>query len=327
MITFGADVTVVALHWTEFKKLAQDKRMVMQYIDDATVYQPFAFDAEYLAYECSIWKGEVPWTVVGSGYTQEQNDADLADFTTNYQAGCNWSVAPKGSDGTPAMLPCLFPNGVYLYLCGAGDGASARGAGESFVLSSDTAEDKTFEWSYLDWVLLAGGGMSHLGGQAGDYSTMEVIAPATPVVPNAGGTGNCNLVDPGVGAAILVVPAAGNGAYDVDLDVAVPVPSWDVVSGACSGFYEWNQPNTGKGTISVGLPQASHFNLFVVELTLIRFCNRMPLLGSGMLDFNIPAVEPKMILPHWKGRVTLHNHGHAGLVGAWYLTTARMKTV
>jgi hypothetical protein len=327
MIAFGADVTVVSLRWTAFKKLVQDKRMVMQYADDVGAYQPFAFDAEYLVYECSIWKGEVPWTVIESGYTQELNDADLADFKGNYQANCNWSVAPKGSDGTPATLPCLFPNGVYLYLSGAGDGASARGVGDPFVLSSDTAEDKTFEWGYLDWVLIAGGGMSHQGGQAGDYCTMEVVAPATAVVPNAGGTGNCNLVDPGVGAAILIVPAAGNGAYDVDLAAAVPVPAWDAMTGACSGFFEWDKPSTGKGTISVGAPQQSHFNLFAIELTLMRFCNRMPLLGSGVLDFNIPAVEPKTIMPHWKGRVTLHNVGHAGLVGAWYLTTARMKTV
>lgn len=327
MIAFGADVTVVSLRWTAFKKLVQDKRMVMQFADEAEAYQPFAFDAEYLVYECTIWKGAVPWAVVETGYTQEQNDADRSEFETNYKDDCNWSVSPKGSDGTPATLPCLFPNGVYLYLAGSGDSTTERGAGDPFVVSRDTSGDSTAEWSYLDWVLIAGGGMSFKGAEAGDYATMEIYAPATVVTPNGGGTGNCNLVDPGVGAAILIVPAAGDGAYDVDLDAAVPVPAWNVVTGACSGFYEWDKPSTGKGTITVSTPQASHFNLFAVAIPLIRFANKLPLLGNGVLDFNIPAVEPKMILPHWKGKVTLHNSGHTGLVGAWYMTTARMQTV
>jgi hypothetical protein len=134
-------------------------------------------------------------------------------------------------------------------------------------------------------------------------------------------------VDPGVGAPILIVPAAGDGAYDVDLANAVPVPAWNPVTGVCSGYYEWDKPNTGKGTVSVGAPGASHFYLLTVEKVLIRFVNRMPIIGTGGYDFNIPAVEPKVMMPQWKGRVTLHNAGHIGLKTAWYLTTARMQTV
>jgi len=327
LINYGANTTVVSVRWTDLKAVWNLKRMVMQCDREPDAIRVFGFDGPNLCYETTIWTGEVPWTVVEAGYTQEQNDADKADFEDHYEDLCNWAVTPKGTDGTPATLPCLFPTGVYLYLAGSGDSDVARGAGTPFALSSDAVGDTTLEWSYLDWVLIAGGGMSFKGAEAGDYATMEVYAPATPVVPNAGGTGNCNLVDPGVGAAILIVPAAGNGAFDVDLAAAVPVPAWNPVTGVCSGFFEWDKPNTGKGTISIGVPQASHFNLFAIDIPLIRFANKLPLLGEGVLDFNIPAVEPKVIMPHWKGKVTLHNSGHAGLHGAWYMTTARMQTV
>jgi len=326
VITFGGNIAVIGLHFTAFVEEVAVRRLIPQYEEDTGSYRIIALDGQ-LAFDCTIWKGEVPWSIIESGYTQEQNDADKVSFEGGYRDQCNLPMVPKGSDGTPASLPCLFPTGVYLYLAGSGDSETTRGAGDPFSLSSDAEGDSTLSWSFMDWVLIAGGGISCKGAESGDYATMEVYAPATPVTPNAGGTGNCNLVDPGVGADILIVPAAGNGAYDMDLATAVPVPAWNPVSGVCSGFFEWDKPNTGKGTISIGTPQASHFNLFAIDISLNRFANKLPLLGDGVLDFNIPAVEPKTVMPHWKWRVTLHNAGHTGLHGAWYITTARMQTV
>jgi len=299
----------------------------MQCDRDTETIQVFGFDGTNLVYNCTIWLGEVSWTAIQDGYTQEQNDADLADFEAHCEVLCNQSATPKGSDGTPAVLPCLFPNGVYLYLGGSGDTEAGRGAGAPFVLSKDTTGDLSTTWSYNDWVLIAGGGLSYKEGQPGDYATLEILAPATPVVPNAENQGNCNLIDPGIGAAILIVPAAGNGAFDVDLSQAAPVPAWNTITGVGSGFYEWDKPPTGKGTISIGLPQAAHFNLFAIEIPLVRFINKLSLLGDGVLNFNTSAIEPKLILPHWQCKGTIHNNGHEGLVCSWYLTLARSQTI
>lgn len=325
-LVFGSNMITREVYFSTFVAEVDARRLPPQYDEEGDIYRLFATDG-YLVLTCTLWKSSVPPGVVDSGYSQAQNDSDKSTFESSFKSRCNLSLVPKGSDGTPANLPCLFPTGVYLYLAGAGDGETERGAGGPFALSSDTAGDSTLEWSYLDWVLIAGGGLSFSGAAIGDYATMEIYAPATAVTPSGGGTGNCNLVDPGVGAAILIVPAAGNGAYDVDLSDCSPVPAWNTVTGVCSGFFEWDKPNTGKGTISVGTPQAAHFNLFAVNIPLIRFANKLPLLGEGVLDFNIPAVEPKVIMPHWKGKVTMHNSGHTGLRGAWYMTTARMQTV
>lgn len=231
--------------------------------------------------------------------------------------------APTTADGKIIVQPSMFPGGVYLYITGAGDDG-ARGNGQPFAIESDAVGDSSIEFSFKDWVYLSSGGFSWQGGAFGDYVTFEFYAPASPVTP-AAGAGNCNLVDPGVGAPILAVPAAGNGAYNIDLANAVPVPAYGV-NDAPVGYWTWTEPNTGKGAIAAGAPGASPWHLFAAPIPLVRFANRLPLLGSGAMDMNPPPIKSKKMLPHWKGKVILHNSGHEGLKAAFWLATARAQT-
>lgn len=240
--------------------------------------------------------------------------------------------SPETSDGKPIFLPCLFPGNVYLYPTGAGDNVTnqTRGDGQAFVVKCSAEQDYNVEFQFIDWVYLAGGGIKWKNGEDGDWVSLLICAPATPVTPNGGGTGNCNLVDPGVGAAILIVPAAGNGAYDVDLEDAIPVPAYTENEEGIqtpNGFYNWSAPDTGSGVVSAGVPQASPYNLFAVAIDLVRFANRLQLEGAEIQDLTIPAVKPKKILPQWKFKVTAHHAaGTADLAVQWWLTTARIKT-
>lgn len=242
-------------------------------------------------------------------------------------------ASPETSDGKPIFLPCLFPGNVYLYPTGAGDNVTnqTRGDGQAFVVKCSAEQDYNVEFQFIDWVYLAGGGIKWKNGEDGDWVSLVIYAPATPVTPNGSGTGNCNLVDPGVGAAILIVPAAGNGAYDVDLEDAVPVPAYTETEDGTqtpSGFYNWSSPGTGSGVVSAGVPQASPYNLFAVAIDLVRFANRLQLEGAEIQDLTIPAVKPKKILPQWKFKVTAyHAAGTADLAVQWWLTTARIKTI
>jgi hypothetical protein len=240
--------------------------------------------------------------------------------------------SPETSDGKPIFLPCLFPGNVFLYPTGAGDNVTnqTRGDGQAFVVKCSAEQDYNVEFQFIDWVYLAGGGIKWKNGEEGDWVSLAIYAPATPVTPNGSGTGNCNLVDPGVGAAILIVPAAGNGAYDVDLEDAIPVPSYTENEEGIqtpNGFYNWSDPDTGSGVVTAGVPQASPYNLFAVALDLVRFANRLQLEGAEIQDLTVPAVKPKKILPQWKFKVTAHHAaGTADLVVHWWLTTARIKT-
>jgi len=242
-------------------------------------------------------------------------------------------ASPETSDGKPIVLPCMFPGNVYLYPTGAGDNITnqTRGDGQAFKVTCTAEQDYSVDWQFIDMVYIAGGGVKWKDGEDGDWLSMKVYAPATPVTPNAENTGNCDLVDPGVGQAILIVPADGDGAYDVDLDDAIPVPSYTETEDGTqtpTGFYEWSGSDSGLGVVSVGVPQHSSYNLFAIALDLVRFVNRLQLVDSDIQDLTIPAVKPKKILPQWKWNVTAHHAaGTANFKAWWWLISARTQTV
>lgn len=238
--------------------------------------------------------------------------------------------APRTSDGKPIFLPNLFPGNVTLYITGAGDGSSTRGDGTQFTAQRAATGDEEVEWSYIDWVYAAGGGLMWKDAALGDWISLKALAPATAYNPNGGGVGNCNRVEIAPGSNLyMLVPAAGDGAYDVDLvNAAILVPAYGEEGTAGNGYWNWNTPDTGRGNITPSTPGQGGYNLFSFPIDLARFVNRLPILGTGRIDITVPAIKPKKILPHWKLKIILHNESgdHTTQV-VWFLTTARSKTV
>jgi hypothetical protein len=87
-VSFGSSITVITLFWTAFKALVSSKGLLMQFQDDGTVTTMFVFDGSALAYSCIIYDGSVPDGLTPV-YSQAQNDADKADFTTNFKPTAN----------------------------------------------------------------------------------------------------------------------------------------------------------------------------------------------------------------------------------------------
>jgi hypothetical protein len=86
--------------WTWFIALVVAKKLAVQYEEDAAVYRIYSYDnPEVLT--CLIWKGTLAASVVDSGYSQAQNDADKTDFETNHKPTANAPTVPRSSDGTP----------------------------------------------------------------------------------------------------------------------------------------------------------------------------------------------------------------------------------
>lgn len=238
-------------------------------------------------------------------------------------------AVPSTNDGRAISMPSLFPDSTMLYITGAADDPIAgRGQGSSFTFSSDTAGDTTLLFSFNDWVYLTGGAFRYVGATLGDMITLEATAPASTVTPNGGNTGNCNLTASPFGANTLIIPAAGNGAYDVNLTTAVPITALNTAAPrAPIGYWNWSTPDTGKGTITAGTPGASPYNLFTVNIDpLIRIVEKLQIVGDAADNLTIPAVNPKQFLPHWSIRATLHNSGHTGLQACFRLVLARVKT-
>lgn len=234
---------------------------------------------------------------------------------------------PTTSDNKPIFLPNLFPGPDTLYLTGSADNLAdkTRGDGPAFVVESSAVEDKVLEFGFLDAIYLAGGTVNASGGDANDWISLSLHAPATAVTPNGTNTGNCALVEiiPGSGL-YMIVPRAGDGTHDVDLTTAVPVPS-GIDESAPAGFWEWSNPATGSGVITPMMARTGNYNLYAFPVDLARFCNRLPLLVSLVLT--VPAIKPKKILPQWRFRATLHHDDTTPIVVAWYLLTSRVKTI
>lgn len=222
------------------------------------------------------------------------------------------------AEDKPIVLPNIFADDVDLYFPGVGDTASNIGDGQPFQLSSDVAGDTTITWSFRDWLYLAGGVMTFRNGELGDTITFTVNAPASGVTPNPG-AGNVNLVPTGLGFN-AIIPAAGDGSHDLTTPIPIPTD----VGGA--KYWDWSRPDTGLGSVSAVPTGNGSYSLFDVAMPLVTWLRAMPLLGSGMLDYKLPAIRPKRILPHWEFQATLTNGGHAGLEVVWVMFGARKVT-
>ena len=240
---------------------------------------------------------------------------------------------PTTADGKPIMQTSIIPQGANLYLSGAGDSSTNRGAGDLLTFTKDVSGDDVKEVIFLDPVIVLDAVVTWVSAQLGDYFSAEVVVPATVVTPNQNNTGNCTLMDapscPGLPEGChIIIPAAGDGTHDVDLATANPVPSHTDYEGSNTGLFDWSEPYTGKGVVSVNPTMTGGYHLVDKEVKLINYGNRCPLLGSNILSISgIYLINAKQILPQWKGRFTLHNSGHSGLQACVCLKLARYLSV
>jgi hypothetical protein len=235
-------------------------------------------------------------------------------------------LAPVATDGKPYTLPNCFPGEVILNFAGCSDGTAQRFAGDLFGLQQAGVGTATQILSFLDGMYLAGGHVAWEGGGYGSFVDFVLTAPATTTkAPATSGAGNCNKVPTGYGFNIIV-PAAGNGQYD--LDATTPVPANDDESYAQTGYWESSDPWLGNGVLTPGVPTKAKYNLFDASLELTHFCKLHLFCSSGARDLIAPAIKPKWVLPEWKMKVSIYNAVSANtLTAVWDLMIARRKTV
>lgn len=229
-------------------------------------------------------------------------------------------------DGRPnappplTVVPSLLPDNTFLVAAGAGDDpvAGTRFTGPAFRAESDVLGETIVEWSYIDpaWVLQ--GGLRVEGGEPGDELDFIVKAPATPVVPNATNTGNAHITNG------RITPANGDGAFDIDLATAIPVPLFTPTG---AWFYQMQLEGRGVFTPAPG-GTGGNVDLYAVDIDLAAFARRLQLLGSMEPELGVQnRGAPQPLYTGWKTRVVLRNGGHAGLRISWWLMTARARTL
>lgn len=207
---------------------------------------------------------------------------------------------PREADKRPIFVNSPIPEGNMPWYCGAGDHAVAgRGMGQEWTLEFTGTEDKSIEAGFLEPVWLHDGQLFYT--PVGDWAHSDrfdfgIVMPATVTTPNGTTTGNCNLFDTGMGFN-LILPAAGDGTHDIDLDQAVPISAgmdkngyWDV------------DVRTGDVTMSA-TPGAADFQLYDIEIQAY-FMRNMPM-GNPLGVFNVEAYRSEWISDRWKFRMSV----------------------
>jgi len=91
MIALATQLTQRQYYWSVFKDVKTTKELVIQFDEDADKYLIYGYDGPEV-YLCYIYKSYLPDYIIESGYSQEQNDFDLADFTDNFMETANGKI-------------------------------------------------------------------------------------------------------------------------------------------------------------------------------------------------------------------------------------------
>jgi hypothetical protein len=105
-IPYSAALAARPMLWTEFADALAVRGGQLQYDDsDPTQYALWFYDTPE-QFQCVVYVGAVPDQVQSQqGYTQAQNDADLADFEANYLPTANGPNTPKTTGNVAGVAP------------------------------------------------------------------------------------------------------------------------------------------------------------------------------------------------------------------------------
>ena len=305
-------------YWSVWKQCQTTKNGQYQFDDDGYTYTIWFYDGPEV-HICNIWKSAVPSGIIAAGYTQANNDADKADFETNYKNTGNGVILPRSVDGRPNIAPNSFPMWSNLYFFGRGDDDGYGIAkGPYFQASSDAAGDTIVQFHLTDLTYIIGGIINYTGAQIGDTVSYSVLAPAT---PTGSGTQAVNPVN--VGPGNILIPSQTATGQTIDLTTAIPVEN--VTN---TGHWNWDMSKTGKGNVTPNYLGNGGWDLYDFQINLGNVAAEAPMVGDNMrIEIMVESVTSMMVLPQWQHVCTIHNGGHTGLRVCWIACGARLNTI
>lgn len=231
-------------------------------------------------------------------------------------------TSPNGTPLTATadrLLVVNFPAdfGSNLWLTSRGDDLvnQKRGRGPKLAHKFDDVtrtepEEKSVEIQFMEQVQLHDGHIDLAVPANWDITADEwelsVTMAANTVTPNVGNTGNCNLVD--MGGYNAIVPAAGDGAYDVDLATAVPLPS---TGGG------WDYDYFHDALTFPRDPSSTNWALLDIPYEVfVQIAVNVPASPTGVFDFD--AYDAQRISPRWKIKFTVRKSSNGpGSIAGW----------
>ena len=252
---------------------------------------------------------------------------------------------PKNTDGKNIFTLNPFPDDIYLYYTAACDNipSGTRGDGPEFIVNSTGIAEYVSYVQFIDNVYFYGGealivGDTHIN----DYVISELVAPATSVTVASGSDGNANLVSVVSGVLNIIVPATGDGGYNVNISEALyptlasksngtpttVTKAVPVTAEKSDGYWDFD---INTGDISANYNGIGKYNLFDAEVIMARWINKhriktSPVTKIRIIEYHVPT-KSSLIIPHYKMKVTTNAAGTGLFDIAWTLFTARSHSV
>lgn len=316
------ELQVPFLIWTQFA----ERGLRLYHVVQSVGYDVFACGDEYFIYS-EVRTGSDIEAFESTYYSSstEVESRDDAFARGLIGLGVRLVGTQPALEADHRMVVVNFPadEGSFMWLTGAGDDVEnqVRGGGPrlSFTFTDvvrTEPEVQTIDLQFLEQIQLHDGQMTVTNPSQWDTSDVWnfcIHMPASEVVENLTGTGNCNVVD-----GYVVVPAAGDGAYDVDMGVAVPVPA----SGA--GFWDYDS-YADLLEVSAEPGSASwHVLLVPVDAYFMRNVT-VPLHPAGNFDFD--AYKAERVVKRWVLRLSVSKSSSGpGKLTGWVVMFREQNT-
>lgn len=235
--------------------------------------------------------------------------------------------SPHERDKKPVMVMSPATEGWNTWIVGAGDDleTGVRGGGDQFILDFEDGylpQTKIIDFEFTENLEIHDGQLSWEPPEKWsrlDKFSLGVYIPPTPTTFNPLGTGNCNIInEQGISGQLdsyIIIPAAGDGYYDLDLDEAIPVPA----TGA--GF--WNC-DYDSGDVTYG-QMGSNYHLLAVSVQSWLMRNIIMSHPGGWFDIDVYKTE--WFHKRWKLRWEVYKAtpGDGGISG-WVLVFRQNTT-
>ena len=269
---------------------------------------------------------------------------------------------PTEPDGRQVFVNAPMSKGMMTFFTGAGDDLnptppeSGIGMGQKINFDFTGAGDQTVTLEFSSCIELHDGQLFYspvASWTHDDRLDFLAVMPASPVTPNSGGTGNCDLTaaaefgfwssattyNPGdvvtgydginyvciathtnqqppdvsywSNYANMIIPAASDGDYDIDLNAASPVDA------SHAGYWECDR-DSGDVTVS-STPGAGGWYLLDMDISAY-FMRNMPM-GHPMGVLDVDTYKSEWIHRNWKLKIrVLRETSGVGTAAGWLLT-------
>jgi hypothetical protein len=186
---------------------------------------------------------------------------------------------PRQDDGKEVITQSPATEGTFTWFSARGDniGAATRGGGNKFHLNFTGNATKEVDIQYIEPVEIHKGCVHWAPVANWDFTDewrVSLILAAVTITENGTNTGNCDRIEiiPSSGLYIII-PADGDGAYDVTLADACPTPDGYTKKTPDNVGY-WSVDKYWTEAITPQLDGTGEFNLYTFGNEMF-FCHDM----------------------------------------------------